>query len=145
VTTSGVVEVIEGLSRRQKMVSPKFFYDQRGSGLFDEITCLPEYYVTSTELGILREHGREMASCIGGDAALIELGIGSAEKARRLLDHLPDLKWYVPVDISESALDRAMRELRAAYPDLDIRPICADFTHPLTVAGLGEVSRRVLF
>jgi len=145
VTTSVAVEVIEGLSRGQKTVSPKFFYDQRGSRLFDEITRLPEYYVTSTELEILREHGGEMASCFAGDAALIELGIGSAEKARRLLDHLPDLKWYVPVDISESALDRATRELRDAYPELDIRPICADFTRPLTLAGLHDVSQRVLF
>ncbi|MBW2254830.1 MAG: L-histidine N(alpha)-methyltransferase [Deltaproteobacteria bacterium] len=83
---------------------------------------MPEYYVTSTELEILREHGAEMASYIGEGAALIELGIGSPEKARRLLDHLPDLGWYVPVDISESALDRATRELRAAYHGLHPPP-----------------------
>ncbi|MBW1879577.1 MAG: L-histidine N(alpha)-methyltransferase [Deltaproteobacteria bacterium] len=140
-----MAEVLDGLSQQQKSVSPKFFYDERGSRLFDEITRLPEYYVTSTELEILREHGAEMASYIGEGAALIELGIGSPEKARRLLDHLPDLGWYVPVDISESALDRATRELRAAYPELEIRPICTDFTRPLALAGLDDVSKRVLF
>jgi len=138
-------EVLAGLSKPQKSVSPKYFYDRRGSQLFDEITALPEYYVTASELEILHAHGKQMAACIGPGAALVELGIGSAEKARCLLDHLPDLAWYVPVDISESALERATRELRAAYPDLDIRPICGDFTRPLALSGLDEVPRRVLF
>ena len=94
-------EIIDGLSAEQKQISPKYFYDERGSQLFDEITRLPEYYLTDTEIGIMRDHIDEMVELIGKQASLIEFGSGTSIKTRILLEHLSELAAYVPVDISE--------------------------------------------
>lgn len=123
-------EIIEGLKQPEKMISPKFFYDERGSQLFDEITRLPEYYPTETELEIMREHIEEIAELVGEHASLIEFGAGSSVKIRILLDHLKSLAVYVPVDISEDHLVSAAENLKADYPDLEILPVAADFLQP---------------
>jgi dimethylhistidine N-methyltransferase len=123
-------EIVAGLRKPEKMISPKFFYDERGSQLFDEITRLPEYYPTETEIGIMREHIDEIADLVGEHASLIEFGAGSSVKIRILLDHLKSLAAYVPVDISEDHLVAAAENLKADYPDIEILPVAADFLQP---------------
>jgi dimethylhistidine N-methyltransferase len=123
-------QLIDGLRQTEKMISPKYFYDERGSQLFDEITRLPEYYPTETELGIMRDNIGEIASLVGKQASLIEFGSGSSLKTRVLLEHLDELAAYVPVDISEDHLLESARQIREDFPDLDVLPVVADFTHP---------------
>jgi dimethylhistidine N-methyltransferase len=110
------------------MISPKYFYDERGSQLFDQITTLPEYYPTETELGIMRDNIAEISALIGPRASLIEYGSGSSLKTRVLLDHLLDQAVYVPVDISEDHLLASAKDIRADYPKLEVLPVVADFT-----------------
>lgn len=126
--SSEIREIVAGLSRPQKMISPKYFYDERGSQLFDEITKLPEYYLTDAELEIMRTNVDEMAALIGKTASLIEFGSGSSLKTRILLEHIDSLAAYVPVDISEDHLWSSARQLRAEFPGLDVLPVVADFT-----------------
>ncbi len=127
--TEEIAALIEGLRRPQKMISPKYFYDEKGSQLFDKITELPEYYLTDAELDIMRTRVDEMAALIGKQASLIEFGAGSSLKTRILLEHLDDLAAYVPVDISEEHLLASTMKIRGEFPDLDVRPVVADFTH----------------
>lgn len=123
-------ELIDGLRQSEKTISPKYFYDERGSQLFDEITRLPEYYPTETELGIMSDNIGEIASLVGKQASLIEFGSGSSLKTRVLLEHLDDLAAYVPVDISEDHLLESSRQIREEFPNLDVLPVVADFTQP---------------
>ncbi len=123
-------ELIDGLRQPEKMISPKYFYDERGSQLFDEITRLPEYYPTETELGIMQDNIGEISSLVGKQASLIEFGSGSSLKTRVLLEHLDELAAYVPVDISEDHLLESARQIQEEFPDLDVLPVVADFTHP---------------
>jgi L-histidine N-alpha-methyltransferase len=125
---SEVQEILAGLQQDEKMISPKYFYDERGSQLFDEITTLPEYYPTETELGIMRENIAEIAALSGPRASIIEYGSGSSRKTRVLLEHLHDQAVYVPVDISEEHLLESARQIRAEFPDLEVLPVVADFT-----------------
>jgi dimethylhistidine N-methyltransferase len=120
---------LEGLGRPVKRLSPKLFYDQRGSQLFDAITELPEYYPTRTEIGILRDHGSEMADRLGRDNVLIELGSGSSLKIQTLLAALqPSV--YMPVDISKEHLLESAHALAERFPGLSIRAACADYSAP---------------
>ena len=121
-------EIIDGLSGRQKQISPKYFYDERGSQLFDEITRLPEYYLTNTEISIMRNNVNEMAECIGRQASLIEFGSGSSIKTRILLEHLSELAAYVPVDISVELLLESASFLREDFPQIEVLTVVADFT-----------------
>ena len=123
-------ELIDGLRQPEMMISPKYFYDERGSQLFDEITRLPEYYPTETELGIMQDNIDEIASLVGRQASLIEFGSGSSLKTRILLEHLDELAAYVPVDISEDHLLQSAQQIREEFPDLDVLPVVADFTQP---------------
>jgi dimethylhistidine N-methyltransferase len=107
-----------------------YFYDALGSELFDRICELKEYYPTRTELRILEQHGNDIARFIGDDALLVEFGSGSSMKTRLLLDRLPSLAAYVPVDISRSHLMNAARSISESYPHLEVMPVCADFTRP---------------
>lgn len=125
---SEVQEIVAGLQRDEKMISPKYFYDERGSQLFDQITTLPEYYPTETELGIMRENIAEISTLIGPRASLIEYGSGSSMKTRELLDHLLEPAVYVPVDISEEHLLASAEGIRAEHPGLEVLPVVADFT-----------------
>jgi dimethylhistidine N-methyltransferase len=137
-------EVLQGLARRPRRIAPKFFYDQRGSELFDQITRLPEYYPTRTEFAILREHASAMAEYCGSDCLLIEPGSGSSAKARLLLNSLtPAL--YVPIDISAEFLRSAARQLGREYPWLPIHAICADFNHDWHFLDALQEGKRVVF
>jgi len=135
-------DVIEGLSRQPKQLPPKYFYDVAGSTLFEQITRLPEYYPTRTELDILRDHGSEIAAIVPPGAALIEFGAGAATKARLLLQHCR-FAAYVPVDISGEFLNAQAAMLRQDFPSLEVAPVTADFTAPFAlpqaVAALPKV------
>lgn len=120
-------DVLHGLSQTQKSLPSRWLYDERGSQLFDEITELPEYYPTRTELKILNSKAAEMAGAIGPDAVIVEYGAGSLVKVRILLDALETPHAFVPVDISASHLEAAAEELEADYPRLLIQPIASDF------------------
>ncbi|HUF29914.1 MAG TPA: L-histidine N(alpha)-methyltransferase [Gemmatimonadaceae bacterium] len=127
-------EVREGLSRRQKELSPKFFYDHRGSELFEEITALPEYYLTRAERALLHSRAAEIAR-VTEARALVELGAGSADKTRILLDAMVALGaagMYAPVDVSESFLADSAARLEREYPSLTITPVVADLTAGFT-------------
>ena len=128
-----LAEILAGLQQPQKMISPKYFYDERGSQLFDAITHLPEYYPTETEYGIMHDNVEEIADLVGPEASLIEYGSGSSRKTRVLLEHLHDLAVYVPVDISEDHLIANARKVRAEFPDLEVLPVVADFTKPFAL------------
>ena len=128
VSESEMSEIVDGLSATQKQISPKYFYDERGSQLFDEITRLPEYYLTNTELGIMRDNIEEIVALVGKQASLIEFGSGSSLKTRVLLEHLSELAAYVPVDISDEHLHMSADEIRSEFPHIDILPVVADFT-----------------
>jgi dimethylhistidine N-methyltransferase len=121
-------EVQRGLQQPQKSIPAKFFYDVRGSRLFDRITDLPEYYLTRTEMGIMKRFVGEMVEWMGPRTLLVEYGSGSSLKTRILLDHLTDPAGYVPLDISKEHLLRSAATLAAAYPDLVVLPVCADYT-----------------
>jgi dimethylhistidine N-methyltransferase len=139
-------EVLAGLSRPHRQLPCKYFYDERGSRLFDEICELEEYYLTRCELAILRRHAGEMAGRIGPGCALIEYGSGSSLKTRLLLDRLERPAAYVPVDISGEHLLHSARQLARAYPGLEVAPVCADFTRPFTLPTLrGAPRRRVVY
>src|SRR5215469_10210308 len=111
-------EVLCGLGKPQKELPSKFFYDERGSQLFEQITVLDEYYLTRTELSIMRDHAHEMAKALGPRCLLIEYGSGSSTKTRLLLNHLVQPAAYVPIDISKEHLMQAASALAAAYPAL---------------------------
>ncbi|MFD7775796.1 L-histidine N(alpha)-methyltransferase [Streptomyces sp. NPDC059753] len=125
-------DVLTGLTGTPKTLPPKWFYDARGSELFDEITTLPEYYPTRAEREILLARSQEISEATGA-RTLVELGSGSSDKTRHLLDDLPDLETYVPVDVSESALRGAAEALGAERPGLRIHALIADFTLDLTL------------
>ncbi len=135
-------EVLEGLTSDPKRLSPKFFYDQRGSELFEQITELPEYYPTRTEIAIMEQRVDEIAERVGPKASLIEFGSGSSTKTRILLRHLTDLAAYVPVDISGDHLLDTARSLAEDYPDLEILPVAADFTQPFDLPSPRTMPER---
>ena len=136
-------EVLDGLSRPQKKLSPKYFYDERGSQLFDAITELDEYYPTRTETQILRTAVPELFDELGEELAIIEYGSGSSIKTEILLDHLPDLSSYVPLDISAEHLFKSADRLASRYPHLDIVPVKADYTQPFELPQLD--GRKIVF
>jgi dimethylhistidine N-methyltransferase len=138
-------DVLAGLSRPQKTIPSKYFYDERGSALFERICDQDEYYLTRTELALMRRHAAEMARALGPRCTIIEPGSGSGLKTRILLDHLKEPAGYVPIDVSCEQLQMAARRLVAAYPRLTVRPICADFTQRLNVPSIPGERRRVVY
>ena len=139
-----VADVLRGLQGEPKRLSPTYFYDERGSQLFDEICDLPEYYITRTETRILERHAQEIADRIGENALLVELGSGASTKTRLLLDRLPDLAAYVPVDISRTHLMAAAQRIASAYPGLEVLPACADFTQAFPLPRPRRTPSRVV-
>jgi dimethylhistidine N-methyltransferase len=135
-------DVIGGLSKFPKTLSPKYFYDEKGSELFEQITVLPEYYPTRTELSILRQRGGDIAKLIPQGAALIEFGAGATTKVRLLLERCA-FGAYVPVDISGDFLRAQAENLRRDFPQLAVYPVAADFTAPFAlpaeIAGMPKV------
>ena len=127
-TPTELDEIIDGLLLPEKTISPKYFYDECGSQLFDQITHLPEYYPTETELGIMRDNIDEIVALVGEHASLIEFGSGSSRKTRILLENLNQLAAYVPVDISEGHLLESSDKIRQEFPGLEVLPVVADFT-----------------
>jgi dimethylhistidine N-methyltransferase len=139
-------DLVSGLRRKPKEIPCKYFYDARGSELFDRICRLPEYYQTRTETALLREHAGEIARLMGPRVELIEFGAGSLAKVRILLDALDAPQSYVPIDISGDYLLDVVVGLEEDYPDMTLRPVIADFTQELTLpAKEMAVSRRVGF
>ena len=140
-----LAEIIEGLRKRPKSIPSKYFYDEKGSELFDQITQLDEYYLARIEMEIMRENIREITSFIGENAVLVELGSGSSQKTRLLLDNLPNLSAYIPVDISDEFLGKVVRKLQGDYPRLTIEPLCADYTKPFDLPPLDQLFKKLLF
>jgi len=139
------IHVVEGLSAEPKWLSPKYFYDHTGSQLFEEITRLPEYYPTRTELSILRDKAKAIAALIPKGAALVEFGAGSATKVRILLEAAPQITSYVPVDISAKFLGDEATRLGRDIPRVDIYPVAADFTESFELPAAVQAQPRVGF
>lgn len=145
-TGSFLADVVNGLKNGRKQLSSMYFYDRRGSQLFDQICELDEYYLTRTELAITEANASDMASMIGSGAILIEFGSGSSLKTRVLLDRLDALVAYVPIDISKAHLLATAQDLASDYPHIPVRPVCADFMEPLTLPdGLDASKRRIVY
>jgi dimethylhistidine N-methyltransferase len=138
-------QVIAGLSQKRKTLPCKFFYDQHGSQLFDQICELPEYYLTRAELEILLANASDMATALGPHCRVIEYGSGSSLKTRLLLDALHEPSGYVPLDISREHLLEAARNLSASYPNLNVLPVCADYTRPFSVPDCDGARRTVVY
>jgi dimethylhistidine N-methyltransferase len=129
-------DLARALATRPRSISPKFFYDERGSQLFDQICELPEYYPTRTELGILTRHAAEIAGHMGPQAEIVEFGAGSLRKVRLLLDAMDRPARYLPIDISGEHLARSAQTLQAEYPSLEIHPVVADYTQRLLLPAV---------
>ncbi|MBS7457405.1 L-histidine N(alpha)-methyltransferase [Coralloluteibacterium stylophorae] len=139
-------DVRSGLSRRPKHLPSKYFYDARGSELFESICVQPEYYLTRTELRILRDRAGEIAQALGPRVRLVEYGSGAGIKTRLMLEALEDPVAYLPVEISRSALLESVAELAERYPGVEMLPVCADFTRPLTLPRVRrEPARTAIF
>ncbi len=144
--TGGLMEAaLDGLSRPRKRMDSKWLYDEEGSRLFDLICELPEYYPTRTETGILAANAPGLAPYVPEGAALVEPGAGSSVKTRILLDALPFLGAYAPVDISAGHLAGAARKLEAEHPCLPIHPVAGDFTARLALPAALERMEKVWF
>jgi L-histidine N-alpha-methyltransferase len=141
-------EVRLGLTAEPKELAPKYFYDDRGSRLFEQITELPEYYPTRAERMILDERSAEIVAAAGQPSTLVELGSGSATKTRHLLSAMRDagcLETYVPVDISEEITHRTAEALVDEYPGIAIRGLVCDFEHHLERIPDGGGGRLIAF
>ncbi len=137
-------EVLRGLAQRPKRIASKFFYDEVGCRLFEEICQLGEYYLTRTEIDILRENAIGICRALGPECLLIEFGSGSNIKTRILLDHLFAPAAYVPVDIARNNLLRCSARLAGDYPDLCILPVCADFTADFALPEVPSALQRIV-
>ena len=139
-------EVLQGLQDSRKELPSKYFYDDKGSYLFEQICELDEYYPTRTELGIMQANISEIASLLGPQCLLIEYGSGSSTKTRLLLDALQSPAGYVPIEISKEQLLRSVASLTQAYPQLEVLPICADYTGDFALPNPSKlVFRRVAY
>lgn len=138
-------DLIAGLSQTPKVASPKWFYDARGSDLFEDITRLPEYYPTRQEAALLRTVAPKWVERFGPGATLVEFGSGASEKTRIVLDAAHELAAYVPIDISADALNAAVERISEGYPSLEVVPLVGDFLHmPPLPDGIGT-GRRIGF
>lgn len=139
-------DVLAGLAKSQKEISAKYFYDERGCELFEAICELPEYYLTRTEIAIMRAYAREMAACLGPGCQLIEYGSGNSEKTRLLLEALnPPV--FTPVDIAAEQLRHSVSDLAPAFPRMRIAAVCADYTRPLKLPewGNSNIARKAVY
>jgi len=135
-------EVLAGLSKSPRQLPYKFFYDERGAQLFQEICELPEYYITRTEIEILRLHGAEMAKALGPQIELIGLGTGAGTKTRILLEELHNPAVYVPIDISKEQLEKSSARFREMFPALQVLPVSADYLEPFELPLPRHLSSR---
>lgn len=134
-------EVLLGLHLPQKAISPKFLYDKRGAELFDTICALPEYYLTRTEMAMLRAYASDIARSMGA-GALVELGSGSSQKVRLLLKAASQVHTYAGVDISRQHLQESCEALNRDFPALQTLAICADYTQPLPLPHIPELHHQ---
>ena len=145
-TSEFLADVLDGLGKAQKTLPCKYFYDKVGSQLFNAICETPEYYPTRTELAIMRTHVTEIADRLGPGCLLIEYGSGSSLKTRSLLRRLPRPTAYVPVDISAEHLHQTVADLVRRFPDVEVKPVAADFTRPFTLPSVAtEIRRRIVY
>src|ERR1700739_2792714 len=143
------VEVYTGLTAQPKTLSPWLFYDEAGSRLFEEITELPEYYVTRTERQILAQHAGEIVSQAAGgrELSMIELGAGTATKTGLLLKAAVRLQGrvvYRPIDVSQTALDEARSRLETELPEVTVEPVIGDYTDGMRQNGATRTGRRLV-
>jgi dimethylhistidine N-methyltransferase len=138
-------DVVAGLSAKPKALTPKYFYDNAGSALFERITALPEYYPTRCEIGILTDNAASIASLFPPGCALIVFGSGSSRKARILLGAAATVEAYVPVDISGDFLQQDLIQLRRDFPHLVVSPLVEDFTQPFEIPAAIAALPRVGF
>jgi len=136
-------ELLSGLHAQPRVVSPKWFYDEAGSLLFEQITQVPEYYPTRTEMTLLERHASEMAAHIGPGAEVVEFGAGASRKVRLLLSALEAPRRFLPIDISGVHLAKAAELLQREHPDLAVLPVVCDFTQALELPP--PMGRRVGF
>lgn len=139
-----VQEITQGLSRTPATISPKYFYDARGSALFEEITRLPEYYPTRTEHAIMLRHGADIARRVGPGRTVIEPGAGNCEKARSLCETIAASR-FVALDISEAFLHQAVARLQAKMPALEVQAFAADLTAEIVLPPEVPPARRLVF
>ena len=146
-TTSGIAasEILNGLQQPQKSLPSKYFYDERGSRLFEQICELPEYYPTRTEVSILTSNMVEISRSLGGRIDLVEFGSGSSLKTRMLLNHLQNIHAYFPVDISQDFLLKTAEQIRSEYRNLRVIPVPADYTKPFSIPGEMNGERTIIF
>src|SRR2546423_548706 len=135
-------EVLRGLSKSPRQLPCKFFYDEHGAELFQKICELPEYYITRTEIEILRVHGAEMASALGSHIELIGLGTGAGTKTRILLEELHEPRVYLPIDISKEQLEKSCARFQQMFPALQILPVAADYLEPFELPLPRHLSSR---
>ncbi|MFC1932750.1 L-histidine N(alpha)-methyltransferase [Chloroflexota bacterium] len=139
-------EVLSGLQKPQKELPCKYFYDEQGSLLYELICALDEYYIPRTEVAIMEANIEEIVELLGSMVLLIEYGSGSSTKTCILLDHLHDLAAYMPIDICREQLLRVTEELVSAYPQLEVQPVCADFSGDLKLPIVNQsFHRRVVY
>ena len=139
-------DTLAGLSRRPRRLLSKYFYDARGSQLFEQITRQPEYYLTRVEQALLDARRDEIADAVGAGAHVIEFGSGSGRKTRQLLSALEAPVAYTPVEISGAALLASVARLREEFPGVEMLPVCADFTGAFDVPAPARAARgRLLF
>lgn len=137
-------EVLAGLAARPRVIAPKFFYDERGSGLFDRICELPEYYQTRTEMEILQRALPDLAGLVGAESLLVELGSGASKKVRLLLEQLRP-GGYVGVDISKEFLLASTGDLARDYPWLEVHAACVDFSAGLEIPHCELSMHKLVF
>lgn len=152
VDQSFLSDVVDGLSRKQKVLPCKYFYDEKGSLLFEAICETPEYYVTRTEMDIYRRYAEQMSAFIGENVLLIEPGAGSIKKVSLILDELKNPAGFIPMDISPEILQASSRILEKRFPELDITPLVVDFLDEsalkaifATMPAAPLVDKRVIF
>lgn len=144
-TQAELADLLEGLRATPPRISPRYFYDEVGSALFERITRTPEYYPTRTELAILREKGAQIGARVPEGAAIVELGSGSATKIVQLLAHLRAPRVYRPIDISRAALDATCAGVRAARPGLEVSPFEGDFTAAAAYEDLPRDAPKLVY
>jgi dimethylhistidine N-methyltransferase len=137
-------DVLEGLAQSQKTLPCKWFYDQRGSELFEQITKTPEYYPTRIETGILHRLTDELPAQCGELETVVELGSGSSNKTRILFDKLSSISRYIPIDISEEFILQSVAGLKKDFPNIQITPFAGDFTAPLQIDNLPAQKNKIL-
>ena len=139
------LDVVEGLSKKKKELPSKYFYDERGSELFEKICDLEEYYPTDCEVEIMDNNIGEISNLLGSGVQLIELGSGSSMKTRLLLDHVDSIVMYVPVDISKDFLEIVSEKLEDDYPNLNVWPLATDYTETLDIPDCKSASKRIIY